>query len=102
MASPRLMLCRHLRAHALLRLAEVGGELGAEILRLVNLADLDVDLAIAVEGRPALDPLDRLLFRLDLDQAEAAEQFVRRGEGAVGDGRLARGKLDAGTFRARV
>ena len=55
----------------------------------------------AVEGG-ALDPLDRLVLRLHLDQPEAGDQLLRLGERPVDDGPLAAGELDTRALRARV
>src|SRR5690606_3763656 len=71
-----------LLAQTRLVLADLGRGRLAEVLDLEHLPDLD--LAI-VEG-DALDPLDRLLLRLDLDQPEPGDQLLRLGEGPVDDG----------------
>lgn len=70
----------------------VGGEAGqrakltTNVRRAVNLANLG--LTVACHGKEALGKLDRLLFRLRLDQREATNNFLRLGEGAVGHGKL--------------
>src|SRR6266487_1781155 len=74
-----------LRAQALLLLLQLRGELGAEVLGLEDLADLDV--AVLREGvGAALDPRDRLLLRLYLPEPEAGDQLLRLGERAVDHG----------------
>src|SRR5690606_34853554 len=78
----RLLLRGRLLAQTRLVLADLGRGRLAEVLDLEHLPDLD--LAI-VEG-DALDPLDRLLLRLDLDQPEPGDQLLRLGEGPVDDG----------------
>src|SRR5579864_1122636 len=60
-----------------------------EVLRFKYLADLH--LGIAVEWSP-LEPLDRLLLRLDLPQPEAGDQLLGLGEWAVGHDSLVPGK----------
>src|SRR4029079_11369721 len=54
-----------LRADPLLLLAQLGRELVAELLHLIDLADLDLRGA-GHRVRAALDPLERLLERLAL------------------------------------
>src|SRR4051812_19269376 len=60
---PCLVPRRDLLAQALLLLAQLGRELGAEILRLEHLPDLDLRLPLKRIGA-APDPLDGLLLRL--------------------------------------
>src|SRR5262245_18098505 len=61
--SPQLVLAGHLRAQALLLSSQLRRELGAEVVRLEHLPDLDLAFAF-MRVRAALDPLDRLLLRL--------------------------------------
>src|SRR5439155_22876021 len=89
-----LLLLGNLFAHALFLLALLRCELGAEVLGLEDLADFDLRL-FAARVRRALDPLDRLLLGLDLDDPEAGDQFLGLGERAVDDGALAAGEFDA-------
>src|SRR3954471_4721532 len=74
-----------LGAYALLLLAQLGRELGAEVLGLEHLADLDLGLGAGHRVGAALDPLDRLFLRLHLPEPEAGDQLLRLGERAVGD-----------------
>src|SRR5689334_14454689 len=53
------LLCLDLGAEALLLLAQLRGELGAEVLRLEDLANLDLRFALH-RIRAALDPLNAL------------------------------------------
>src|SRR5438105_12788518 len=62
---------RGLGAQALFLLAQLGRELGAEVLGLEHLADLDLGLGARHRVGAALDPLDRLLLRLHLPEPEA-------------------------------
>src|SRR5690606_7232940 len=78
----RVLLLRRLGAEARLALPDLRRGGLAEVLDLEHLPDLDLTI---VEG-DALDPLDRLLLRLDLDQPEPGDQLLRLGEGPVDDG----------------
>src|SRR5204862_299917 len=80
----RLQLGR-LGAQALFLLAQFRRELGAEVLGLEHLANLDLGLAARHRVGAALDPLDRLFLRLHLPEPEAGDQFLRLGERADGD-----------------
>src|SRR5436309_2807396 len=80
-ASGRLALL-DLGAHALFLLPQFGRELGPEVTGLEHRPDLD--LGPAVEGRP-LEPLDRLVDRLDLPQPVAGDQLLRLGARPVED-----------------
>src|SRR4051812_3102538 len=83
-----LPLLGRLLAETLLLLPQLGGEFLAEVLGLEHLANLELDLTVAVERWPALDPFDRLLPRVHLDHREAGNQLLRLGERPVGDGGL--------------
>src|SRR5215813_13830228 len=72
---------------------------GCEVFGLEDLANLYVGLAYV---GTALDPLDGLFERLDLPEPEAGDEFLAFGEGAVGDGALLAGEVDAGTFGGGV
>src|SRR5436190_7363425 len=88
-------------AQALFLGSHFGGELGAEVLGLEHLADLDGGLR-ARDGRHALDPRDRLVLRLALPHPEAGDELLGFRERAVDDGGLAAGKDDPRPLRARV
>src|SRR5437879_155864 len=90
-----------LRAQALLLLPQLGRELGAEVLRLEHLADLDLRILPHRIGA-ALDPFDRLFLRLHLPDPEAGDQLLGLGEGPVDDGALGSREPDARALRARV
>src|SRR5207247_11362843 len=94
----RLLLLGNLRAVPLLLLPQLGSERGAEVRRLEDLANLD----LGVLERSALEPLDRLFFRPHLPQPEPGDELLRLGEGAVDDGPLPLGELDARALRARL
>ena len=55
------------------------------------------DVGLAFVGA-ALDPLDRLFERLYLPEPEGGDEFLGFGEGAVNDGALLAGEVDAGAF----
>src|SRR5438552_7660572 len=95
------LLCGDLRAQALLLLPQLGRELGAEVLRLEHLANLDLGILPHRIGA-ALDPFDRLLLRLHLPDPEAGDQLLGLGEGPVDDGALRTREPDARALRARV
>src|SRR3954453_6491084 len=59
--------------------AQLGGELGPEVGRLEDAADLDL-AGLVVRVRAALDPLDRLVHRLDLPDPEAGDQLLGLGK----------------------
>src|SRR2546422_244158 len=96
-----LPLLGQLRAKALFLLPELGSELGAEIRRLEDLANFDLGLRASGIGA-ALDPFDRFLLRLHLNQPEAGDQLLRLGEGPVDHGPLRSGELDARALGARL
>src|SRR5277367_5737948 len=71
-----------------------------EIFGLKDLADLYDGLAFV---GAALDPLDRLLERLDLPEPEAGDDFLAFGEGTVSDdGAVLAGEMDAGAVGGGV
>ena len=71
-----LLRSSHLRAQALLLLPQIRCGLGAEILRLEHLANLDLRLAWERVGA-ALDPIDRFLFDFTRhNQKPAISSFV--------------------------
>src|SRR5256885_14420775 len=99
---PLLFLLRgYLRAQALLLLPQLWRELGAEVLRLEHLADLDLGILPHRIGA-ALDPFDRLFLRLHLPDPEAGDQLLGLGEGPVEAGALRTREPDARALRARV
>src|SRR3954471_5152047 len=87
--SPLLLLLGHLGAQALLPLAQLGGEFLPEVRGLEDLPDLQLDIPVAVDRRPALGSVDGLLQRIHLNQPIAGDQLLGLGEGSVGDARLA-------------
>src|SRR5579885_2272454 len=90
------------RALALFLLAQLRGELGAEILGFEDLADLDLAIAMFERPRTAPDPLDRLFERLALPEPEARDELLGFGERTIDDGaRIAR-EFDARPGRARL
>src|SRR5438876_480764 len=95
------LLCSDLRAQALLLLPQLGRELGAEVLRLEHLADLDLGILPHRIGA-ALDPFDRLFLGLHLPDPETRDQLLRLGEGPVDHGALRSREPDACALRARV
>src|SRR6266571_4206680 len=95
------LLCGDLRAQALLLLPQLGGELGAEVLRLEHLADLDLGILPHRIGA-ALDPFDRFFLRLHLPYPETRDQLLGLGEGPVDHGTLRSREPDARALRARV
>src|SRR6266480_1908714 len=95
------LLRGYLRAQALLLLPQLGRELGAEVLRLEHLADLDLGILPHRIGA-ALDPFDRLFLRLHLPYPETRDQLLGLGEGPVDDGALRTREPDARALRARV
>src|SRR6266568_7141256 len=78
----RLLLCSDLRAQALLLRPELGRELGAEVLGLVDLTNLDLGLARKGVGA-ALDPFDGFFLRFHLPQPETGYELLRLGERTV-------------------
>src|SRR6516164_3452922 len=66
-----------------------------EVFGLEDLADLYVAFAIVAVGA-SLDPLDRLFERLNLPEPEAGDEFLAFGEGAVNDGAVLAGEVEAG------
>src|SRR6266704_5732042 len=84
--SPLLLGLGCRRAHPLFVLPGFGLELGTEVVRFEDLANLDLE---AVIERRTLEPLDRLFFGLHLPQPEAGDQLLRLGERPVDHGPLA-------------
>ena len=70
-----------------------------EVFEVRNLTDLDVGFALV---RAALDPLDGLFERLDPPEPVAGDEFLGFGEGAVNDGAVPAGEVDAGAFGGGV
>src|SRR5215467_7232734 len=68
-----------------------------EVFWLQDLADLYVGFAFVGVGA-SLDPLDGLFERLNLPEPEAGDEFLAFGEGAVNDGAVLAGEVDAGAF----
>src|SRR5882762_1398002 len=98
----RLLLLRgNLRAQTLLLLPQLGRELGAEVLRLEHLADLDLGLSSEGIGA-APDPFDRLRLGLHLPKPETGDQLFRLGEGPVDHGALRAREPDARALGARM
>src|SRR5712691_8529149 len=100
MVLPPLLLgpgCR--RAQPLFVPPESGLELGTEVVRFEDMANLDVG---AVIERRTLEPLDRLFVGLHLPQPEAGDQLLRLGERPVDHGPLASREPDTRALRARL
>src|SRR5882724_2598109 len=97
--SPLLLGLGCRRAQPLFVLPEFGLELGTEVVRFEDLANLDLE---AVIERRTLEPLDRLFFGLHLPQPETGDQLLRLGEGPVGHGPLVSRKFDTRALRARL
>src|SRR5687767_14029968 len=55
-------------------------ELLAEVLRLVELTDLDLDVPVPVLDRPALHPLQRLFARSHPNDRVAGDELLALGE----------------------
>ena len=94
-----LLVALRRRPCALLLLPQLGRELLAEVLRLEHLADLDLALALVGVGA-ALDPLDRLVQRLHLNQPEAGDQLLGLREGTVDHVAVLAAELDPRALRA--
>src|SRR5437773_2494586 len=90
-----------LGAQALVLLPELGSRHTAEVGRLEHGADFDFALCLMGIGA-ALEPLHRLVHRLDLPQPEAGDKLLRLGEGPIDHGPLTAGKADAFALRAWV
>ena len=74
---------------------------GCEVFGLEDLANLYVGFAFVGVGA-SLDPLNRLFERLNLPEPEAGDEFLAFGEGAVGDGAVLAGEVDASAFGGGV
>src|SRR3712207_3551072 len=95
-----LLVRLDLRAEAVLLLAQLGGELLAEVLGLEDRAQLEEGLALH-RVRAALGPLDGLLHRPDLPQPEPGDELLGLGERAVDGAAVAAGEAHAGALGAR-
>ena len=91
----------HLSAEVFFLLNFLVVEGRCEVFGLQDLADLYVGVAFVGVGA-ALDPLDGLFERLDLLEPEAGDEFLAFGKGAVNDGAVLAGEVDAGAFGGRV
>src|SRR4051812_47614569 len=69
--------------------AELGREFGAEVFRLEDGANLDLRLLARHRIGAALQPLERLVHRLDLPDPEARDELLRFGERSIDDALLA-------------
>src|SRR5262245_41672111 len=82
-----------------LLLPELSGRVArSKIRRLEHLTNLDLALA----ERSALQPLDRLVFRLHLPQPKAGHELLRLAERAIDHRPLRALEPHAGTLRARM
>src|SRR5437868_11128274 len=91
----------NLRSQALFLLAKLGRELGAEVVGLEDLANLE--LALSTGGvRAALGPFHRLFFGSHLPDPKTCDQLFGLGERTVDDGSLRAGELDPRALRARM
>src|ERR1700737_4382435 len=99
-----LALCvlRYLRVQALLLFPKLRRELGAEVLRLEHLANLDFGRRTRKGIGGALHPFDRLFLRLHLEQPEAGDELFRLAEGAIDDRPLVSREPDACALRTRL
>src|SRR6476660_1669323 len=98
-ASSITRLRGHLRALALVLLAQLGRELSAEVIGLEHLANLDLRLPGHRVGA-ALDPFDRLFLGTDLPDPVAGDQLLRLGERTVDHGSFLTRELDSRALRA--
>ena len=87
-----------LGAQPRLALAQLRGELVAEVVSLEDRTNLD----LALLERGALEPLDRLVQRLDLPDPVARHQLLRLGERPIDDLALAARERDPGALGART
>src|SRR5919199_1013506 len=88
-----------LLAQPLVGLAQLGGELLAEVVGLEDRAQLDLH---AAAERCALEPLDRLLARSALPDPVARHDLLGLGERTVDDGALVALESDLGAPGGRV
>src|SRR5215468_11257187 len=95
-----LLLLAELLAQARLLLPEFRSELGAEVIHLKHLTNLDLALFLVIRIRNALGPLDRFIHRFHLPYPETTDQLFRFRKRPVGHRELAFGKLDARALRA--
>src|SRR5687768_6242094 len=101
LATVRLRGSLGLRPQLLVPLAQLRRELVSEVLGLEDRTDLD-HAVLVVGVRDPLDPLDRLVERLHLQDPVAGEQLLGLGERAVDHLPVAARELDAGPSRAGV
>jgi hypothetical protein len=92
------LLFGHFGSQALFLFAEFGGEFGAKILGLEDLADFDFGLLVGHGVGAAFYPPDRLFHRFALPEPEASDQLLGLGEGPIDDGALVAGEVDAFSF----
>src|SRR6185437_144044 len=72
---------------------------GSKVVQLEKLADLDFTfLTLAMRSGNPFSPFDRLFPGLHLNDPVSGDQFLSLGEGAINNGALASGKLDARAF----
>src|SRR5882724_8111171 len=93
------------RAETFLLLSKLWSEFRAKVLRLENLANLNLALnvrAYIVGTGTSLDPLDRFFQCFYLPQPETGDQLLRLGERPVDYCRLPPRESDAHALRARV
>src|SRR5690242_12655225 len=106
MVSFLLVPLGHLGPETLFLLPELRRERLAEILRLEDLANLDLGVvAVGVVDqaeRGPLDPFDRLFLRLHLPDPEPRDQLLGLGERAIDHGPLRSGDPYADALRARL
>src|SRR5215467_2394932 len=104
MQKPRtstLCLLLDLRAKAGLLFLKLGSELGAEVRRLEQRANLDLSF-LSRWIRTTSYPLDRLFQRSYLPEPESRDQLLCFGEWSVDDRGLLPGEPDARAFGARL
>src|SRR6266566_1472542 len=95
-----LRVLGHLLPDLLFLLAKLGCEFRSEVVSLEYLADLDLGLPARKRIRTALDPFDRFVKRLHLEQPKARDQLLGLGERAVDHRALVAAELHARAFRA--
>src|SRR4051812_23277627 len=78
---------RDFGAEPFFRLSKLGREIRTEVVGFEHLPDLEHRFPTSRLGT-ALQPLDRLLLRLDLPDPEAGDQLLRLREWPINDGRL--------------
>ena len=90
-----------LLADAGLLLAQLRREGLAEVVVLADPPDLELESARRAAERSLLDPLDRLLARVDLEQPPPGDQLLALGERAVDHARPVAVEADLEALRAR-